>query len=177
MLGSASAAEAQIRDGVGGTVVVEGTPVGGAQLTFEATSGPSGEDPTGVVHLQLNGAYLDFNVNCLAVKGSAATVGATFFSGPLGQQDIYLQVVDGGPGNPDEIGVPATGSANVCANPPQSFLSTFNILSGDLVVEDAQPFPTSKNQCTNGGWRNYGTTFKNHGQCVGFVQRGAKPAP
>ena len=33
--------------------------------------------------------------------------------------------------------------------------------------------PTSKEQCKNGGWRNF-PEFKNQGQCVAFVERGPK---
>jgi hypothetical protein len=46
---------------------------------------------------------------------------------------------------------------------------------GDLVVRDAPALPTSKDQCKNGGWRDFGDTFKNQGQCVAFVERGPKP--
>ena len=42
------------------------------------------------------------------------------------------------------------------------------------MVTDAQPFPTSKDQCKAGGWRSFGSSFKNQGQCVAFVQRGPK---
>jgi hypothetical protein len=51
---------------------------------------------------------------------------------------------------------------------------------GDFGVADAvfkasfSGAPTDKDQCKNGGWRNFGTTFKNEGQCVAFVQRGPK---
>ena len=34
--------------------------------------------------------------------------------------------------------------------------------------------PTSKHQCKDGGWKNFGTTFKNQGQCVRFVATGGK---
>jgi hypothetical protein len=34
------------------------------------------------------------------------------------------------------------------------------------------PVPTSKEQCKHGGWKNYGTMFKNQGQCVSFVVHG-----
>jgi hypothetical protein len=34
--------------------------------------------------------------------------------------------------------------------------------------------PAAKDQCKNGGWRNYGTTFTNQGQCVAFVARGPR---
>jgi hypothetical protein len=39
----------------------------------------------------------------------------------------------------------------------------------------APPLPTAKEQCKNGGWRTFGDTFKNQGQCVAFVQRGPQP--
>jgi hypothetical protein len=35
---------------------------------------------------------------------------------------------------------------------------------------DLAPLPTSREQCKNGGWMNCGTTFKNQGQCVSFVE-------
>ena len=34
--------------------------------------------------------------------------------------------------------------------------------------------PTSKADCMNGDWKNFGTTFKNQGQCVSFVATGGK---
>ena len=39
------------------------------------------------------------------------------------------------------------------------------------------PLPTSIAQCMNGGWKNFGTTFKNQGDCVGFVASGGKNPP
>ena len=39
------------------------------------------------------------------------------------------------------------------------------------------PLPTSKAQCKNGGWKNFGTTFKNQGDCVSFVASGGKNPP
>jgi hypothetical protein len=45
--------------------------------------------------------------------------------------------------------------------------------TGDLTVIDSSPLPTSRNQCNNGGWRNY-PGFKNQGQCIAFVERGSK---
>ncbi len=52
----------------------------------------------------------------------------------------------------------------------------FTLTAGDFVVTDAQPFPTSKAQCKNGGWRNF-PGFKNQGQCVSFVATGGKKQP
>ena len=36
------------------------------------------------------------------------------------------------------------------------------------------PPPTSKSQCTHGGWKSFGTMFKNQGDCVSFVATGDK---
>ena len=41
-----------------------------------------------------------------------------------------------------------------------------------------QLVPTRKDQCKNGGWKNYvdntGTPFKNQGDCVSYVATGGK---
>jgi hypothetical protein len=34
--------------------------------------------------------------------------------------------------------------------------------------------PTDAQQCKNGGWRNYGSTFSNQGDCVSFVTHQAR---
>ena len=38
----------------------------------------------------------------------------------------------------------------------------------------APTLPTTKDQCKNGRWRNYGDRFKNQGACVSFVATGGK---
>jgi hypothetical protein len=43
----------------------------------------------------------------------------------------------------------------------------------DLVVTDAEPLPTSKEQCRHGGYTR--RRFRNQGQCVAFVERGPEP--
>jgi hypothetical protein len=50
------------------------------------------------------------------------------------------------------------------------------INTGDIVVHDAPPFPTSKDQCKNGGWRNF-PGFKNQGDCVSFVATHGRNPP
>jgi glucuronoarabinoxylan endo-1,4-beta-xylanase len=38
--------------------------------------------------------------------------------------------------------------------------------------------PTSKDQCKNGGWKNFtNPAFKNQGDCVSFVATGGKNLP
>jgi hypothetical protein len=44
------------------------------------------------------------------------------------------------------------------------------------VVRDAPALPTSKDQCKNGGWQDFGI-FKNQGDCVSFVETGGKNPP
>jgi hypothetical protein len=41
----------------------------------------------------------------------------------------------------------------------------------------APPLPTSRDQCMNGGWRSFGSTFKNQGDCVSFVATHGKNPP
>jgi DNA-binding beta-propeller fold protein YncE len=43
-----------------------------------------------------------------------------------------------------------------------------------IAVTPKPRVPTTKGQCKNGGWRQFGIRFKNQGQCVAFVQRGPK---
>jgi hypothetical protein len=37
--------------------------------------------------------------------------------------------------------------------------------------------PSSKAECKNGGWRNFGTVFRNQGDCVSFVATKGKNQP
>lgn len=58
-------------------------------------------------------------------------------------------------------------------DPESSYIRHDRVTAGDIVIQDAPPLPTSTDQCKNGGWKNYGLTFKNQGQCVAF-ERGPK---
>ncbi len=40
-----------------------------------------------------------------------------------------------------------------------------------------QTLPTSKDQCMNNGWKSFGTTFKNQGDCVSFIATKGKNQP
>jgi hypothetical protein len=44
-------------------------------------------------------------------------------------------------------------------------------------AQNGCPLPTNKDQCKNGGWMNYGTSFKNQGDCVSYVATGGKNEP
>jgi hypothetical protein len=41
-------------------------------------------------------------------------------------------------------------------------------------VYDFEPVPQSKNDCMGGGWQDYGTQFRNQGQCVKFIAAGKR---
>ena len=136
---------------------------------IDAHSGPSGENPTGTVRFVSEpfGVRIEGSVTCLRVSGNRAVIGITAAGTPL-----FVDVTDG---TPDLIGVVFPGVAGPCPAPGIQ-PSAPPILSGDIVVTDAQPFPTSKDECKNGGWRNFGV-FKNQGDCVSFVATGGKNPP
>jgi len=46
-----------------------------------------------------------------------------------------------------------------------------------IKVDAGYKMPTNKDQCKNDGWKAYGTTFKNQGDCVSFVATGGKNQP
>jgi hypothetical protein len=159
-------------------------PVAG-QTTLDAHSGPAGENPTGTFFAHFgggNGPNYTGSVTCLAVNGNLAVIGVegTVDFGPFTEPFFgTIAVTDGGPTVtqppwPDTFSFASflpPGQTNCSLTPPpaQTFAAT------DITVIDAQPLPTTKEQCKNGGWRNFGDTFRNQGQCVAFVERGPKP--
>jgi hypothetical protein len=145
---------------------------------FDAHSGPSGENPTGTVRIDIEtnppGKFtLDTGpVTCLNVAGNRATVGARFLN--VGRGVFFLEDNNGAGEDRSSPGPPIpTPDPSVCPATPSNALSP--IVDGDITVHDAPALPTSKDQCKRGGWRNFGTRFKNEGQCVAFVQHGPKP--
>jgi hypothetical protein len=50
------------------------------------------------------------------------------------------------------------------------------VFTQDYVINDAPRLPSSKDQCRNGGWRDFGV-FKNQGDCVSFVATGGRNLP
>lgn len=162
-------------------------------ITADAHSGPAGESPTGT--MQWRERFLgDFRVSeaqvtCLSVVGKTAVIGVTgttLFS-RLGfslQVAGLIRVTDGGgPAsgqdtfefdiNAQQAGPALPGPTDCSAFPTGRPVHRND--GGDLIVTDVAPLPTSKDQCKNGGWGNYGASFKNQGQCVTFVERRPKP--
>jgi len=63
-----------------------------------------------------------------------------------------------------------SGTANPADAGKGFLVDNLSLLSGPVPVN----LPTSKDQCTNNGWKGYGTTFKNQGDCMSFVVTGGK---
>jgi hypothetical protein len=167
----------------------------------QATSGPEGSAVSGSVELLdasgRGGNVVQGPVTCLSVTGNVAIVGYTGRLSDLadpftGRQTGFVRVTDrGGPDSGQdtwELGgqrfeedpfegprPPLLPGPTDCAAFTGPWSPPLVNHEGDLTVVDAQALPTSKDDCKNGGWRQYGTTFKNQGQCVAFVQRGPKP--
>jgi hypothetical protein len=154
-------------------VLISGPASAGSYLGIEinAASGPSGENPRGEVEANFGGLIpLGGPVTCLAVSGNAATINYQDQISGFGIQTV--QVLDG---QPDTFDAVPTGRApSDCSPLPPTGLG--GPVAGEIRVVDAQPFPTSKDQCKNGGWRNY-PGFKNQGDCVTFIATGAKNQP
>jgi hypothetical protein len=167
------AAEGQAGDSaVGSGTILQGMP-GDVSFDLDAHSGPSGEDPSG--HLTFafpqSPTPIEGSVGCLRVAGNTAVVGVNFLNAAV--PSGFLKVVDA-PVDTLNLGLgtavlgPDDCPADVVENP-------LALASGDIVVVDAQPFPTSKEQCKQGGWRDF-PDFRNQGDCISFVSRPSVPA-
>jgi hypothetical protein len=128
----------------------------------------SGGKPERIFDIFLPGDASIFTgpVTCLVVTGNTAIVG--FEDAREGH--VISEVVDNSAtGSADTIGLVlgATGCS------PGSGIEALPLVSGDVVVHDALAL-TSKDQCKNGGWRDFtddqGRPLDNQGQCIAFVQ-------
>jgi hypothetical protein len=155
------------------SVLLTGGPVQASGFTvFEinATSGPDGENPTGHTKFfqpeQIHGVgNLGGPVLCLAVRGNTATMNVQ--SEAFFQDLVTIQVVDAQPDTFDaSLDVAPRAPTDCSPLPPTGFGGPLS--SGDISVIDAQPLPTTKDQCKHGGWHNF-PQFKNQGQCIRFV--------
>lgn len=157
----------------GGSVDLDGS----FALSFDVRSGPFGENPTGEVSVRVEpgGPVIkSSSIDCLVVSGSSATLAGTFDPNSYGYTDFGITVEDTGAtaSAPDLMGFVFPYGAPPGCDP--THLVKLPLITGALVVTDGEPIPTSTDQCKNGGWTSY-PGFKNHGQCVAFVQRGPKP--
>jgi hypothetical protein len=127
---------------------------------LHATSGPNGENPSGLVRFSNGPATFGGPVTGLDVSGNTANI--TFASPPPTWSEIF---VDNGP--PINAGV-GDVTVTVIDGQPDTFSDTQLAPPGDITVVDAPP--TTRAQCLNDGWKQYG--FANQGQCIAFVNHG-----
>jgi hypothetical protein len=160
-----STAAAQ-QDSVIGSGEVDGQP-----FSVNAVSGPAGENATGSFSVVLGIGDLIGDVTCLNVSGSQAVLGGPVTGGtavPAGS-GYFFHVDDRAPMS-DLVRLELLGSPpSACGSP--LLISPALVTVGDIVVTDAPappPLPTSKDECKDGGWRQFG--FRNQGECVAFVE-------
>jgi hypothetical protein len=135
-------------------------------FALNATSGPSGENPSGLVRFDTVSGFFHFGgpVTCLAVNGNTATIS---FADQMDFQTTFtVEVVDDQPDTwafSPEPGRAPTDCSPLFGGPevPRDPLS-----SGDFTVVDSQP-PTTRGQCLNNSWEQYG--FNNEGLCIAYV--------
>ena len=195
----AAGAQTGSEDSVRGFAQITGYPF--PQMSVDAHSGPAGENPIGTFSASLSARSLSWTfsssaVTCVAVAGNQALVVGTgtyrtttvdpVTGLPIPPRTTWfsLYVQDNGPPifEPPVLEsrdvasyvFPDTQPAcTVPAVPPPPTQGQFSSV-GDLIVHDAPALPTTKEQCKNGGWTNFGSMFKSPGQCVAFVERGPK---
>lgn len=159
-----------VEDAVTGTASLAGN----AAVQFDAHSGPLGENPMGTLTTLLPGGPFSTQVTCLTVSGNRATVGFGFENRIGGL--VFVEDNDGvGVDRFIGLGRVLEPPPAVCPAAPPPGLELLPIASGDLTVMDAQPLPTSRDDCKQGRWRSFGGAFRNQGQCVAAAERGPKP--
>jgi hypothetical protein len=161
---SASPAVGQVSED---SVTGSGT-AGPYSFVFDAHSGPSGEHPTGTATISLTSTPSVFTsgpVTCLAVEGNRAVIGIENGPGSLtAGEGTLIEVSD----DPDALFFRLVfAPPSTCPTDPSGY-TPIPVTTGGITIGNATPLPTSKDQCKNGGWRNYGV-FKNQGDCVSFV--------
>jgi len=171
-LPASSAAQSPTQDSLVGSLRERGYHA--PYYDIDVRSGPSGENVTGTVTWG-EGFVPPFTLDavCLNVSGNRATVVATLRSGS-NVAALKVTVVDSPPGESDQSG--STFSVNPSVVPTCETPLAVAPVDGSATVTDAQPSPTSKGQCQNGGWRNF-PGFKNQGDCVSFVATKGKNPP
>jgi hypothetical protein len=187
-----AAAQTPVGDSVTGSLLL--TPAGTSadevvRYFFDVGSGPVGDHPFGTVTFESGRFVVDRGtVTCLAVNGNSASIGVSFTgAGFIDPYGTVIFVDDLGGEGEDTIAVqvfvaPSMGPT-VCPTelPPgvtrplgPTYADPF--FDGNVVIFDTPTVPTSKDQCRNGGWRNF-PGFKNEGDCVSYVATKGKNKP
>jgi hypothetical protein len=170
-----SGAQVPTQDSVMGAGFIFVPPL--TNFNLDARSGPSGENPAGTV--RIGSARPAFRtegpVTCLTVTGNRAVIGVVDTLGSFPGTGWFVEVTDDAP-DTFIFTFAGPGQVPTVCPPTLGFGGEPLFGAGDIVVVDAPGLPTSKDQCTNGGWRNF-PGFKNQGDCVSFVATGGKNPP
>ena len=167
---------------------------------FSARSGPSGEQPAGDFRLVFGetGFPPDFDISgtvtCLHVEGNEAVLGiGSGIRGGAGGTIVAVHDATGSSDDPfDVLGFygtsqpPGSGDCPAPSSLPAlvpccsdfwgaNFFASLGSDPTAITVHDAHPLATTKDQCKNGGWSQFG--FENQGDCVSFVATGGKNPP
>jgi hypothetical protein len=143
-------------------------------FAFDAHSGPSGENPSGTAGFWITtdpDIGVRGPVTCLVVQGKRAVIGIANDASIFGAGTVF-EVTD----DPDTLTVSFVDPAPTTDCSSGVTRLTYPITSGDITITDAPALPTSKGQCTNGGWRTF-PGFRNQGDCVSFVATKGKNPP
>jgi len=157
-------------------------PLSFSDLSINAQSDTSGQNASGTASFTLGELTFSGPVTCLSVTGpdrgagtaTAPTTAVLQFL-PFGILTEVVLVDNGGNGA-DVIseGGPVVPAPTGCSATSGGSTITARLTKGRAVVFDAPPGPMSKEQCKDGGWKQFG--FKNQGQCIAFVGH-QPPAP
>ena len=79
-------------------------------------------------------------------------------------------------GTDQVTGISSVTISGLLGSPPD-FEEVFGTSCQGLCQNPGMPPPTDKAQCKHGGWKSFGTMFKNQGDCVSFVATGGKNPP
>jgi hypothetical protein len=167
---SAAAAQAPGQDSVTGSGFLSfGAGQGPCQLEVTAQSGPSGENPSGHTLCTPLPGPPGSQVTCLNVQGNVALM--TIVRLDNGSVATF-RITDNGPGVLDVV----EGNFGPGCPEPQAFYFNLLMTSGDFVVVDAPPLPTTTEDCKDASWQAFGV-FGNQGDCVSFVASDGRNQP
>jgi hypothetical protein len=137
--------------------------------TVVSQCGEPGDPPTHGWQLSVSGAP--------AGSTTTLTPDSQAVGGPVSTPYTLTIEVPAG-ATPGSYSVTVTATFTFESSDPGCIAGDPNLQRTATVTLDVTPgLPTSKDQCKNGGWQNYGGKFKNQGDCVSFVATGGKNPP
>jgi hypothetical protein len=113
---------------------------------------------------------------CMAIRnggGQVADEAVINFHNTLTGGRVLVRITGGTSGSRLFSLTQASSTSDCSFVPPGSIAE---VIEGDISIVDAPPLPTTKQSCTNGGWKTF-AVFKNQGDCVSFVATKGKSSP